>query len=435
MTNGVKRAKLVPASDAPSNSSSSSSSAEMSTMAKNKSNKSNSKSTKKRETFDPMAVTWMEKYSDQMEKIWSRLPNFVGSAIATCAIFLLGATMRGEWLLVVVHFAKHLGYGTVEKNGTSGEDETSASVDWAKISLENFYLQNLSWYWVAACSVSYTMYFAIGGFLHWYFYVRQRDKAEEWKCQPQKWITPELERHEIIIGTISLLLTSTFSACLACYISNGGPCSVYYKFDDYSWTWWFLSWPVIYIYLDYATYWLHRIYHTPWLYKHFHKLHHKYKQPTAFSVTAIHPVEILHIQICLCIPLFALPTHWVPYCTIAMYNYYHGIIDHSGINFKAYWWQPWQPDAIFHDNHHQYFHVNFGFNCFIWDKIHGTYRQKDRIYTEDTYYGKGKLISEATKNEIEADMEERDSENPLAYRDNKLIYKISKKELEGKKLE
>lgn len=52
-----------------------------------------------------------------------------------------------------------------------------------------------------------------------------------------------------------------------------------------------------------------------------------------------------------------------------MYNYYHGIIDHSGVNFKAFWWQPWQPDAIFHDNHHQYFHVNFGFNCSIWDKV------------------------------------------------------------------
>ena len=58
-----------------------------------------------------------------------------------------------------------------------------------------------------------------------------------------------------------------------------------------------------------------------------------------------------------------------PFYIIALYTYYHGIIDHSGINFKAYWWQPWQPDAIFHDNHHQYFHVNFGFNCWMWDKV------------------------------------------------------------------
>lgn len=59
----------------------------------------------------------------------------------------------------------------------------------------------------------------------------------------------------------------------------------------------------------------------------------------------------------------------VPFYAVLLYTYYHGIIDHSGIAFKAQWWQPWQPDAIFHDNHHQYFHVNFGFNMSIWDKV------------------------------------------------------------------
>ena len=136
------------------------------------------------------------------------------------------------------------------------------------------------------------------------------------------------------------------------------------------------------------TYWMHRIYHIPFLYRNFHKLHHKYKQPTAFSVTAIHPVEALHIQLMDILPLFTIPTHWckmnctesstncfllnyilVPFYAVALYTYYHGIIDHSGVNFKAYWWQPWQPDAIFHDNHHQYFHVNFGFNIGYWDKV------------------------------------------------------------------
>lgn len=137
------------------------------------------------------------------------------------------------------------------------------------------------------------------------------------------------------------------------------------------------------------TYWLHRIYHMPFLYKRFHKLHHRYKQPTAFSVTAIHPVESIHIQLFLATPLILVPVHWckcfsytfgtvwlnkychmvVPFYTSAFYAYYHGILDHSGVNFKSYWWQPWQPDAIFHDNHHQYFHVNFAFNISYWDKV------------------------------------------------------------------
>lgn len=63
--------------------------------------------------------------------------------------------------------------------------------------------------------------------------------------------------------------------------------------------------------------------------------------------------------------------------TILLYTYYHGIIDHSGINFKRFFWQPWQPDCIFHDNHHQYFHVNFGFNIEYWDKVRK--ERKDKV--------------------------------------------------------
>ena len=63
---------------------------------------------------------------------------------------------------------------------------------------------------------------------------------------------------------------------------------------------------------------------------------------------------------------------------VLIYTYYHGIIDHSGITFKRYFWQPWQPDCIFHDNHHQYFHVNFGFNIEYWDIV-STRSVKDSV--------------------------------------------------------
>ena len=106
---------------------------------------------------------------------------------------------------------------------------------------------------------------------------------------------------------------------------------------------------------DYVTYWMHRMYHLPSLYRdghhgdsndgklgkanffqlkrlnlpklnackcirmsalhsihdrrHFHKLHHTYKQPTAFSVTAIHPVEFVNIQAVYASPMFFMPVH------------------------------------------------------------------------------------------------------------------------------
>lgn len=64
-------------------------------------------------------------------------------------------------------------------------------------------------------------------------------------------------------------------------------------------------------------------------------------------------------------------------------------------------------------------------------QLHGTYRRKDRIYTENTFFGKGKALSEATETELKADVEERLSENPIAYRENKLVYKLTDKELKS----
>lgn len=46
--------------------------------------------------FDPMSVTWMEKYNYKVEKIWSTFPSLVQTSIVTCAIFLLGSFLRGK---------------------------------------------------------------------------------------------------------------------------------------------------------------------------------------------------------------------------------------------------------------------------------------------------------------------------------------------------
>nr|XP_022908522.1 methylsterol monooxygenase 1-like [Onthophagus taurus] len=369
---------------------------------------------------DPLAVTWSEKYDDQIQGVWKKIPRFVATFLVTIAVCTMGLAISGDWLNILVHLMKQF---NIEFPETL---KTNSSLDNI---LETLKLKNLWSFWIGSVIFSYAIYVIIGGFLHWYFYVRQRDRPEEWKCQPNKWMSPELERHEIIFGSLNLMVNASISAVVACYISNGGYSTVYYGFSDYPWWWLILQVPVVFIYQDYATYWLHRIYHTPFLYKNFHKMHHKYKQPTAWSVTAIHPVESSHIQLTLMIPIFVIPVHWASFYACALYAYYHGIIDHSGINFKAFWWQPWQPDAIFHDNHHQYFHVNFAFNIYFWDILHGTYRRKDRLYTEDTYYGQGKALNEATASEIKADLQERKSENPLAYRGNKLEFDLNEKDL------
>ena len=51
---------------------------------------------------DPFSVRWAEKYHETLEKYWNRLPNFVGSFIASVAVFILGSTIRGEAIVVVI---------------------------------------------------------------------------------------------------------------------------------------------------------------------------------------------------------------------------------------------------------------------------------------------------------------------------------------------
>ena len=61
---------------------------------------------------------------------------------------------------------------------------------------------------------------------------------------------------------------------------------------------------------DYWTYWVHRILHWPIFYTNIHKLHHTYKQPSAFSVTALHPIELVWIYSIYMSPLFLFPVHY-----------------------------------------------------------------------------------------------------------------------------
>lgn len=46
--------------------------------------------------FDPMAVTWTEKYSNQIDAVWKKLPGFIAKFVATFAVLLLSATLKGK---------------------------------------------------------------------------------------------------------------------------------------------------------------------------------------------------------------------------------------------------------------------------------------------------------------------------------------------------
>ncbi|XP_022189363.1 lathosterol oxidase isoform X2 [Nilaparvata lugens] len=282
-------------------------------------------------------------------------------------------------------------------------------------------LAELFWLWLICTSVGCTIYFFFGGFLHYYYYINRKEQSNNWKCQPNRWLTSDLVMDALYNGLIGLFIGNTFSAILVFYLLNDGWSLMYFNFNDYPVMWWFMQWPVTFFVQDYMVYLSHRLLHTPYMYKRYHKLHHRYKAPCPWTVTALHPVEVLLFQIVMILPIFMFPIHWVTYLSIVLYAYYCSIVDHSGVDMKAPWWQPWRADTIHHDNHHQYFHVNFGFNCYYWDMLHGTSRRSDRIYNENIFKGFGKSLKDASENEISIAEKEMASENPLAHRKDKVL--------------
>ncbi|KAK9881854.1 hypothetical protein WA026_018047 [Henosepilachna vigintioctopunctata] len=282
---------------------------------------------------------WLRYYDKELAYIWSKIPNPLKKVLVSLAIFTFGISVSGDWMNLRIHISRQLGFN-VNKQAAIGDLHWSFD----SIGLKNFWI-----YFISGNLVSFGIYFTVGGFLQWYFYIRQKDHPETWKCQPTRFLTPELERNEFFLGCLTLFFNGTGSSILSCYIANGGYSTVYYEFSEYGWAWFILQFPVLFIYEDYMTYWMHRFLHTPWLYKHFHKLHHAFKQPTVWSVTAIHPVESLFMQGVLVTPLFLFPIHWCEYltstvsfnCLILSYSIHSIILYHRYVSVL-----PWYEGSL-----------------------------------------------------------------------------------------
>jgi len=236
-----------------------------------------------------------------------------------------------------------------ENNTSEGQYEATLP-DYLQVR-DEYGMKDLLMFVVLAVLSSQVMYHVVCGFLQLYYYTLQRDNPEKWKCQPHRFLTRENEIHEIVVGTINMTITSTLSGFISCWIANGHYSSVYFRVDEFGYLYFALTIPLFFLWSEASFYYTHRMLHTPWLYKTFHKQHHRYHAPTAYSLIAMSPAEAIFFQSLLVVPLFTIPIHAMAFSSVAVYVYYFGMIDHSGIKLES--WFPWQPDSIYHDDHHR----------------------------------------------------------------------------------
>jgi len=113
-------------------------------------------------------------------------------------------------------------------------------------------------------------------------------------------------------------------------------------------------------------YYSHRLFHSPSLYKKYHKLHHEWNSPVAFSAIDAHPLEHTLSNL---LPVIAGPLIFGAHPLLCWLwigaAIFTTTFSHSGYHF------PFMPSPEFHDYHHLKFNNNFGV-LGILDSFHGT---------------------------------------------------------------
>lgn len=230
-------------------------------------------------------------------------------------------------------------------------------------------------------------FFLLSCYFWFRYYVRQRNNLKEWKCQPDRWPTQAILRRDLLLGSFNLCWASTLSGLFTHYVVGGGRTAVYFSPTERGLPWLFCSTIIYFCIIEIVLYTAHRILHRPLLFRFIHRWHHRTVAPTTLNSPSMHPLEYLIYQVLSAAPLFFLPIYGGSVMFVLLLNFSAGMLQHSGVNI--YLRIPGVPASRFHDDHHRYFHCNYGLTFTIIDQICGTLRRKRRRYGIDVFGGQG----------------------------------------------
>ena len=240
--------------------------------------------------------------------------------------------------------------------------------------------------------VGLSLYLSIGGFLYRRYYLQRRAQPEAWKCQPRRWPTERMRSYDLRLGLFNLTIGSLLSGSCA-YLAVRGHTAVAFSVSEHGPLPTVLYALVYFFGVDFFLYAAHRMYHRPRLFRAIHRFHHRNTTPTPFTAYSMHPVEFLTFEAVALVPLFFLPVHAAVVIATLVYSNYVALLQHSGVRLSSV--LPWQPATRFHDDHHLCFHVNYGQNLMLWDRLFGTLRRHGRRYGVEVFGGRGAALAGA----------------------------------------
>ena len=90
--------------------------------------------------------------------------------------YILHCIFSGDWIMIYVHFWKQFEDPSAPPpEPLTGSNGTEQQYEGVNAFLAQYNLQNAHWMILASVAVSFLSYYSMGGWLTWYYYIRQKD--------------------------------------------------------------------------------------------------------------------------------------------------------------------------------------------------------------------------------------------------------------------
>jgi len=155
--------------------------------------------------------------------------------------------------------------------------------------------------------------------------------------------------------------------------------TIYKEISEFGWIYYFLAFPVMFVFHDTYFYWTHRLMHHPALFKWVHLIHHKSTNPSPWAAYAFHPLEAIFENCIILIFFFTIPMHVTHVPIFFLFSIVYNIYGHLGWElypkgFNLTRIGRWVNTSVAHNQHHKNFNGNYGLYLLFWDRMMGTLR-------------------------------------------------------------
>ncbi len=198
----------------------------------------------------------------------------------------------------------------------------------------------------------------------------------KWKARRISPVDPTRSqiRREILASGLSMTIF-VIPAGVTLYTARFGISKIYFRADQYGWTWYWLSYVALFIWHDTFFYWTHRLMHWGPIFRRVHRVHHLSKDPTPFTAFSFHPVEALMESLAVVSFTFILPVHMGATALFALFSLAFNVYGHLGIRVfrhdRGITKYLNSPES--HGSHHARFLGNYSLYTNFWDHVMGTH--------------------------------------------------------------